>query len=162
MARNFAREDRLELQKKLDRARPDYQMAIEGRRLIQRRTARHRDKHGRFFVGYSKGYLRRRLRKGQSVRPNLADTGRMMGRLEVRKMARKIGGVHVSRIQPKRGRDQRLLEYHVFGRGNNPVRDPMGLTRPEQARVLRAGNKAVSRIRLSRKSQRVPLYIGWQ
>lgn len=160
MARNVAREDRLELQKKLDRARPDYHAAKEGLRLIQLRTAQHKDKDGRLFASYSDGYRKWRAKTGRSRLPNLMRSGKMMGRLELKKMARRVDGLHVTRIQPRTARDRRLMTYHVFGKGNNPVRDPMGLTPAEGRRALRRANQAVSRIRLTPKTQTIKLNVG--
>lgn len=136
-----------EIVRGIERARPQERGALVAKRLIQARTARGIDRHGRPFAPYARATLAKRARLGLPLAPvELRTTGDMMDSLAV------TSG-HTLRmtatVAPTPGRNQRLTRLHRAGspRRRLPSRDYFGLTTPERGEVERAMQAVVSESR---------------
>lgn len=122
--------------------RPELRAAEATRAMIVRRTRRrHVDAGGAPFAPYAPSTLKRKARKGQSMRVTMTDTGQMLDGMKVVQPRGHMrftvrGGSTVQQADVRFGsrRDERIANYHISDaqRAKIPKRDFFGLTEREE------------------------------
>lgn len=135
--------------------------------IVQRTRQKSKDKDGRTFKPYSQGYLKQRRKAGATTRVVLTSAGSTASGKKSSKQKRSLrgnaqGGTMLNSLTIVRTENRKTkvvissarrkelikLAGHVRGEGSLPIRNPLGFTPPEEAKlVLRASRQILTAIR---------------